>query len=104
MLAPESLQVLIVDDRITVQEILKSHLETESSLEILDCARNGQQALKIVEIHRPQIILMDIEMPVLDGLTATKIISERFVDCNVIIISVHDEEKELFKYCFASRC
>lgn len=89
------IKVLIVDDRITVQEILKSHLETESSLEILDCARNGQQALEIVEIHRPQIILMDIEMPVLDGLTATKIISERFVDCNVIIISVHDEENYL---------
>lgn len=87
--------VLIVDDQKTVQEILKSHIEPESSLEIVGCASDGQEALDFVKMHRPDIVLMDIEMPVMDGLTATKIISEQFIDTKVLIISVHNEDAYL---------
>ncbi|WP_019504951.1 response regulator transcription factor [Pleurocapsa sp. PCC 7319] len=87
--------VLIVDDQKTVQEILRSHLESESSLEIIGCAGDGQEALDQVKMHRPDIVLMDIEMPILDGLTATKIISEQFIDTKVLIISVHNEDAYL---------
>lgn len=89
------IKVLIVDDQKTVQEILKSYLEPESSLEIVGCANNGQEALDLVKAYRPNIVLMDIEMPVLDGLTATKIISEHFINTNVLIISVHNEDTYL---------
>ncbi|WP_036479236.1 response regulator transcription factor [Myxosarcina sp. GI1] len=89
------IKVLIVEDQKTVQEILKSHLETEPTLELVGCVENGQLALENIEINRPHIVLMDIEMPVLDGLTTTKIITERFVDCNVLILSVHDDDTYL---------
>ena len=89
------IKVLIVDDQRTVQEILKGYIEEESYLEVVGCANNGQEALDMVKAYRPNIILMDIEMPVLDGLTATKIISEQFIDTNVIIISVHNEDSYL---------
>lgn len=89
------IKVLIVDDQKTVQEILKSYIEPESSLEIVGCANDGQEALDLVKAYRPNIVLMDIEMPVLDGLSATKIISEQFVDTNVLIISVHNEDTYL---------
>ncbi|MDJ0567791.1 MAG: response regulator transcription factor [Pleurocapsa sp. MO_192.B19] len=87
--------VLIVDDQKTVQEILRSYIEPESSLEMIGCANNGQEALDLVKEHRPNIVLMDIEMPVMDGLTATRIISEQFIDTNVLIISVHNEDTYL---------
>ena len=87
--------VLIVDDQKTVQEILKSHIEPESSLEVIGCASDGQEALDFVKTHRPDIVLMDIEMPVMDGLAATKIIAEQFIDTKVLIISVHKEDAYL---------
>ena len=90
-----TIKVLIADDQKTVQEILRSYIEEESRLEIVGCVSNGQEALEAIEIYRPNIVLMDIEMPVLDGLTATKIISEQFIDTNVIIISVHNEDSYL---------
>ena len=87
--------VLIVDDQKTVQEILRSYIDEDPYLKFVGCANNGQEALNMVKAHRPNIVLMDIEMPVLDGLTATKIISEKFIDTIVLIISVHNEDSYL---------
>jgi DNA-binding NarL/FixJ family response regulator len=89
------IKVLIVDDQKTVQAVLQDYLEPDPGLEIVGCAENGQKALELVKVHRPQIILMDIEMPVLDGLTATRIITEQYVDTTVLILSVHDEDTYL---------
>ncbi len=89
------IKVLIVDDQKTVQEVLKSYIEADPGLEFIGCAGNGQEAIDLIKIHQPQVVLMDIEMPVMDGLTATQIISEQFVNTNVLIISVHNEESYL---------
>ena len=89
------IKVLIVDDQKTVQEIIKSYIEEEPGLELVGCAGNGQEAIDLIQVHRPNIVLMDIEMPILDGLSATKIITEKFVDTSVLIISVHNEDTYL---------
>ncbi len=90
-----TIKILIVDDQKTVQEILKGYIEEDPSLECVGCANDGQEALDLIKANRPNIVLMDIEMPVLDGLTATKIIAEQFVDIKVLIISVHNEDNYL---------
>ncbi|MDJ0578117.1 MAG: response regulator transcription factor [Xenococcaceae cyanobacterium MO_234.B1] len=89
------IKVLIVDDQKTVQALLNDYLEGEPGIEIIGFAENGQDALEMVKVHRPDIVLMDIEMPVLDGLSATRIIAEQFVQSNVLILSVHDEDSYL---------
>jgi len=89
------IKVLIVDDQKTVQEILKSYIEADPTLEFVGCADNGQEAIDLIEVRRPHVVLMDIEMPIMDGLTATQIISEKFVNTKVLIISVHNEESYL---------
>ena len=89
------IKILIVDDQQTIQEILVNYLEGEAGLKIVGVANDGQQALTMVEELRPDIVLMDIDMPALDGLTATRIISERFVETQVLILSVHDEDSYL---------
>lgn len=89
------IKVLIVDDQKTVQEILRSYLEADPNLEFVGYANNGQEAIDLIQVHQPNVVLMDIEMPVMDGLTATQIISEQFVNTSVLIISVHNEETYL---------
>ncbi len=89
------IKVLIVDDQKTVQEILRSYIEADPGLEIIGCAGNGQEAIDLIKVHQPHIVLMDIEMPIMDGLEATQIISEQFINTNVLIISVHNEDTYL---------
>ena len=89
------IKVLIVDDQKTIQEVLVGYIEGEPGLKVVGVADDGQQALTMVEEFRPDIVLMDIDMPALDGLTATRIITERFVETQILILSVHDEDSYL---------
>ena len=89
------IEVLVVDDQRTVQEIIKSYIEADDGLKLIGCAGNGEEALELVKQHRPHVVLMDIEMPIMNGLEATQIISEQFINTNVLIISVHNEDTYL---------
>ena len=89
------IEVLIVDDQKTVQEIIKSYIEADPGLELIGCASNGKEAIELIDLYRPNVVLMDIEMPIMDGLEATKIISEKYINTNVLIISVHKEDTYL---------
>lgn len=89
------IKVLIVDDQKTVQEILKSYIVADPNLELVGCGNNGQEAIDLIEVYQPNVVLMDIEMPIMDGLTATQIISEKFVNTSVLIITVHNEDTYL---------
>jgi len=89
------IKVLIVDDQKTVQEIIKSYIEADPGLELTGCASNGQEAIELVDSDHPHVVLMDIEMPIMDGLEATQIISEQYINTNVLIISVHNEDTYL---------
>jgi DNA-binding NarL/FixJ family response regulator len=89
------IKVLIVDDQKTVQEIIKTYIEADPGLELIGCAGNGKEAVEMVETYRPQVVLMDIEMPIMDGLEATQIITERFINTSVLIISVHNGDTYL---------
>jgi DNA-binding NarL/FixJ family response regulator len=89
------IKILIVDDQKTVLELLKNYLEKVDGLSIIGTAENGQAAIEKVEQLQPEIVLMDIEMPIIDGLTATKIITEQFAETKVLILSVHDSDVHL---------
>ena len=89
------IEVLIADDQTTVQEIIKGYIEADPGLKLIGCANNGKEAIELVELHQPHVVLMDIEMPEMDGLEATQIISEQFINTNVLIISVHNEDTYL---------
>ncbi|MFM2312969.1 MAG: hypothetical protein RLZZ04_2245 [Cyanobacteriota bacterium] len=89
------IKVLVVDDQKTVQEIIKTYIEADPGLELVGCAGDGKEAIELIEIYHPDVVLMDIEMPIMDGLEATQIISEQFVNTNVLIISVHNEDSYL---------
>jgi DNA-binding NarL/FixJ family response regulator len=91
------IKVLIVDDQKSIQNLLKTYLENHHSLEIVGTADHGKMAIERVKSLNPDVVLMDITMPVLDGLSATQIISEQFRETKVLILSIHDEDVYLNK-------
>lgn len=86
------IRILVVDDQKTVHQAIKSYLLSESDLEIVGFATNGQEAIAQVEKLKPDIALMDIQMPIKNGLEATKIIAERFVSTKVLMLTSCDDE------------
>ncbi len=89
------INVLIADDQNFVRKTLESYLEPELDLNIVGFAENGQVAIEQVAQLKPDIVLMDIEMPVMDGLTATETIAQQYTDTKVLMLSVHDREQDV---------
>jgi DNA-binding NarL/FixJ family response regulator len=87
--------ILIVDDQQTIQHFLKTSLEVETDFQIVGLANNGQEAIERVAQLQPNIVIMDINMPIMDGLTATKVISERYNFTKVLIFSLYDDDRSL---------
>ena len=86
------IRLLLVDDQTLVSQGLQAMLNLEPDLEVVGIAHNGQAAIKQVEILKPDVVLMDIRMPVMDGREATRIICQRFPDTKVLVLSTFDED------------
>ena len=89
------IKILIVDDQKTIRNILESYLQKESDLKIVGFAVNGKEAIDQISVLQPDVVLMDLEMPIMNGLDATKIIADKFVTTKVLILTVHDNEQDL---------
>ena len=92
MAAP--LRVLVVDDQEIFLRSVEALLETTDELELVGRAWNGELALELVEQLSPDVVLMDIDMPVMDGVEATRQLAARFPDAQVFILSgLHEPER-----------
>jgi two-component system nitrate/nitrite response regulator NarL len=89
-------QVLIADDHPHARRAILEILEDDNLFSIAGQAKNGKEAIQLCEELNPDILLIDIEMPVMNGLEATKIIKEKFPLIKVIILSVSDNVGDLF--------
>lgn len=89
-------RVLITDDHPHSRQAIKEMLADEPLFVIIGEAINGQEAVELCDMLLPDLVLMDIELPVLNGLEATKIIKERNPLIKVIILSVSDDVGDLF--------
>ena len=89
------IRVLIVDDMPQVRQELRSLLQLSNEVEIVGEAGDGQEAIKQAELLRPDVVIMDLEMPILDGLDATSQIKQRKLAKRVVILSVHSEPEDL---------
>ena len=89
------INLLIVEDQQTILQLLKIYLEQESDLKIVSIAADGRVAIDKVDKFRPDVVLMDVEMPGIDGVTATRIISQRYPEVKVLILTTHDDDEIL---------
>lgn len=89
----EIIKILLVDDSNTVRETLKQHLTAYPDFAIVGSVDNARTILEQIETLNPNLVLMDIEMPGIDGIKATGAIAQRFAQTKVIVLSSHDEEQ-----------
>jgi DNA-binding NarL/FixJ family response regulator len=90
--AREPITVLIVDDERTFGEALEVALDREKDLRVIHVATDGQQAVALATEHQPDVVLMDISMPGMSGLEATRRIKQCDPEAAVVILSGHDDD------------
>jgi DNA-binding NarL/FixJ family response regulator len=92
-MAAETLRIMIVDDQEPVRRALRGLLKTQSSFELCGEAQDGMEAVDKARELKPQVVLMDVSMPRLDGLEATRQILKALPDTEVLILTQHDSEQ-----------
>ena len=86
-------RVLIVDDNVHAREGLRTLLATWREIAVVGEATNGQEAVRLVAECRPDAVLMDVQMPVLDGVQATQLIKQRWPTVIVIVLTMYVMEQ-----------
>ena len=85
-------RILIVDDNPQVRRELRTLLPLAGDLEVVGEAADGEEAVRLAEALQPHVILLDLQMPVLDGYEAARQIKGRRPGCRVVALTVHDDE------------
>jgi two-component system response regulator NreC len=89
--------VLLAEDHTIVRQGLRSLLDNEPEIEVVGEAADGQEAIRKTEQLRPEVVVMDITMPVLNGLEATRQIKKLFPAVKVVVLTVHSTEEHIFQ-------
>lgn len=84
-------KLLLVDDQPVIRFALKLHFATVKGFQVIGEAKDGAEALRQVELLKPDIVLMDLDMPVMNGMEATRRIKSTYPAVRVIILSIHDD-------------
>ncbi|KWW20853.1 MULTISPECIES: response regulator transcription factor [Bacillaceae] len=84
--------IIIIDDHQLFREGVKRILDFESSFDVVAEGDDGSEAMDLVETHKPDVVIMDINMPNMNGVEATKMLVNRYPETKVIILSIHDDE------------
>ncbi len=92
-----SIRILIVDDQALFREGLRTLLSVQAGLEVVGEAGNGEEALRLADAEKPDIILMDLQMPVMDGAVATRRLKARQPDAKVIVLTTFDDDENVFE-------
>ncbi|MFV8826445.1 response regulator [Alkalihalobacterium sp. APHAB7] len=87
-----NIRIVIIDDHQLFREGVKRILAMEDNFDVVAEGEDGEQALALVEEHRPDVILMDINMPKVNGMEATRDLIQKYPDVKVLILSIHDDE------------
>jgi len=91
------IRVLLVDDQTLIRQGIRLLLEIETGIQVVGQAADGQQALEQVEALHPDVVLMDVRMPEMDGVAATREITKRFPEVKVIILTTFEDDETVFE-------
>lgn len=90
------IKVMIADDQELMRESLKILLSSKDDIEIAALAKDGNEVLQLLPKIHPDVILMDIRMPGMDGVTCTKLVKERYADIQVIVLTTFDDDEYIY--------
>jgi DNA-binding NarL/FixJ family response regulator len=91
------IKILLVDDQALFREGLRILLSSQPDFEVVAEAANGEEALRQAAIHQPNVVLMDLRMPVLDGVSATRRLHELYPQIRVIALTTFDDDEYIFE-------
>ena len=92
-----AIRVLLVDDQTLFREGLNTLLSAQPDIDVVGEAANGEEALRLAASLRPQVVLMDLRMPLLDGIQATRRLRTAQPDCRVIVLTTFDDDADVFE-------
>jgi len=92
----KSIRVLICDDQIVVCEGFKAILSTVKDIEVVGMAHDGEEAIEMIEQVHPDLILMDLKMPLMNGIQATLRITKEYPDIRVLVLTTYDGDEWVF--------
>jgi DNA-binding NarL/FixJ family response regulator len=87
------IKIAIADDYKIYRDGLKVGLTADENIEIVGEADNGEDLLKLLETHSPDVILMDLKMPIMDGMEATKLVRQKYPQIKVLVITMYEDDK-----------
>lgn len=93
----EKIRILVVDDHPLFRQGVRSALEAEPDFEVVGEAADGEEAIQIARALAPDVVLMDINLPVIDGLEVTRRLRLNLPSCAVIILTAYDDDEQLFQ-------
>ena len=91
------IKLLIAEDETVVRHALAQLLGAEDDIEVVAHAANGEAAVRLAREHEPDVVLMDLNMPKKDGVTATREITEEMPDCAVVVLTIYHDDEHLFR-------
>jgi len=92
-----TIKILIVDDQALFREALHTLLSVQADFDVVGEAGNGEEAVRLATLLKPTVILMDMRMPVLDGVKATQRLHSVAPDCRVLILTTFDDDEYVFE-------
>ena len=90
------IKVIIADDQELIRQSLQIILRAEKDIDVIDTVANGVEVIRAVRKEKPDVILMDIRMPEMDGVVCTEIIKENYTDIKIIILTTFDDDEYVF--------
>jgi two-component system, NarL family, response regulator LiaR len=90
------IRVLICDDQAIVCDGLEAILSTDREIEVVGLAANGAQAIELAQKTKPDLVLMDLKMPVMNGIQATQAIREQLPETRVLVLTTYDDDEWVF--------
>jgi len=91
-----TIRVLLVDDQALFREGLETLLSVHQDIQVVGHASNGQEAVRVAGKTQPDVVLMDVRMPELDGVRATRLLKENQPQCRVIVLTTFDDDEYIF--------
>jgi len=93
----KKLRLMLVDDQSLFREALRTLLALQSDFDIVAEAENGERALELAKKHKPDVALMDLRMPVMGGVEATRRMAQASPGTRVVVLTTFDEDEEIFE-------
>lgn len=90
------IKLLICDDQYVVRQGLKAIFETDPSLQVVGAAADGAEALELIPKLQPDLVLMDLKMPVMNGVQATRHIRQKYPDIKILVLTTYDADEWVF--------